>query len=73
MKEISVENLAYYLKQAGDRNLPKPIFFLGAGASVSGKIPLDIDIVVWNGEIIRPQDWKQDYFQTGLKELEQMT
>ena len=31
------------------------------------------DIVVWNGEIIRPQDWKQDYFQTGLKELEQMT
>lgn len=26
-----------------------------------------------NGEIIRPQDWKQDYFQTGLKELEQMT
>ena len=42
-------------------------------SKLSGKIPLDIDIVVWNGEIIRPQDWKQDYFQTGLKELEQMT
>lgn len=40
MKEISIENLAYYLKQASDRELPKPIFFLGAGASYSGKIPL---------------------------------
>lgn len=40
MKEISIEHLAYHLKQANDRDLPKPIFFLGAGASFSGKIPL---------------------------------
>ena len=42
-------------------------------SKLSCKIPLDIDIVVCNGEIIRPQDSKQDYFQTALKELEQMT
>ncbi len=40
MKEISIEDLAYHLKQASDRGLPKPIFFLGAGASFSGRIPL---------------------------------
>jgi len=44
MKEISIEHLAYHLKQANDRDLPKPIFFLGAGASFSGKIPLANDI-----------------------------
>ena len=40
MKEISIENLVYHLKQASERGLPKPIFFLGAGASFSGQIPL---------------------------------
>lgn len=40
VNEISVEDLAYHLKQASDRDLSKPIFFLGAGASFSGKIPL---------------------------------
>ena len=44
MKEISIENLAYHLKLASSRDLPKPIFFLGAGASISGKIPLAKDI-----------------------------
>lgn len=32
----------------------------------NGDIPLDIDIVVWNSEIIRPGDWEQSYFQKGL-------
>lgn len=35
----------------------------------TGDVPLDIDIVVWNGEIIRPHDWEQGYFQKGLKQL----
>ena len=32
----------------------------------TGDIPLDIDIVVWNSNIIRPYDWEQSYFQKGL-------
>ena len=41
MKEITIEELGYLIKQAKN----KPIFFLGAGASVSGDIPLAGDIV----------------------------
>ncbi len=35
----------------------------------TGEIPLDIDIVVWNGEILRPKDYNRDYFKIGLEEL----
>ena len=45
MKERSIEELAYLIKQAKNNNEPQPIFFLGAGASVSGNIPLASDIV----------------------------
>jgi tetratricopeptide (TPR) repeat protein len=45
MKEIKIEHLAYMLKEAKDKNQPQPIFFLGAGASKSGKIPLASEIV----------------------------
>ena len=34
------------------------------------EIPLDLDIVVWNGETLRPQDYDREYFQIGLKEIE---
>ena len=35
----TIEELAYYIKQANKEHLPKPIFLLGAGASISGDIP----------------------------------
>jgi tetratricopeptide (TPR) repeat protein len=44
MKETSIEQLAYLLKHAKDNNKPQPIFFLGAGASKSGGIPLAAEI-----------------------------
>ncbi len=40
MKEVTIENLAYQLKRSKKYNKAQPIFFLGAGASVSGEIPL---------------------------------
>ena len=46
MKDIQIEELAYIIKQAKENNQPKPIFFLGAGASKSGDIPLARDIVI---------------------------
>ncbi|HIY48754.1 MAG TPA: 2-amino-4-hydroxy-6-hydroxymethyldihydropteridine diphosphokinase [Candidatus Barnesiella excrementavium] len=39
-------------------------------SKLSGEIPLDLDIVVWNGETLRPQDYDREYFQIGLKEIE---
>ena len=45
MKEIKIEHLAYLLKQAKVNNQPQPIFFLGAGASRSGSIPLAGEII----------------------------
>ena len=41
---IDIEGLAYFLKDAKNNNLPQPIFFLGAGASRSGGIPLASEI-----------------------------
>lgn len=38
-------------------------------SKLTGDIPLDIDVVVWNNRVIRPRDWEQPYFQTGLKQL----
>jgi len=45
MKETTIEELAYFIKQAKADNQPQPIFFLGAGASVTGGIPLANSIV----------------------------
>lgn len=45
MNTASIEELAYLLKQAKARKLPQPIFFLGAGASKTGGIPLAKEIV----------------------------
>lgn len=45
MKEITIEHLAYALKEAKKANQPQAIFFLGAGASRSGNIPLASEII----------------------------
>ena len=38
-------------------------------SKLQGVIPIDIDIVLWNGEVIRPADFAQQYFQHGWQEL----
>lgn len=45
MKTASIEELAYLMKQAKRDGSNKPIFFIGAGASKSGGIPLAREIV----------------------------
>ena len=35
----------------------------------TGVIPLDIDIVIFNGEVVRPHDFRQNYFQQCYKGL----
>ena len=34
-----------------------------------GIVPVDIDIVVWNGEVIRTWDFRQNFFKIGYSEL----
>ena len=40
MEKINIDELAYFLKRAKQQNKPQPIFFLGAGASKTGRVPL---------------------------------
>ena len=45
MKKATIKELAYKIKTAKKNNQPQPIFFLGAGASKTGDIPLASEIV----------------------------
>ena len=36
---------------------------------LAGLVPIDLDIVMWNGEVVRQRDFNQDYFQIGWKQL----
>lgn len=38
-------------------------------ARSEGRVPLDADIVIANGEIIRPKDYSQFFFRRGFEEL----
>ncbi len=45
MEKATIEDLAYFLKEAKNKDKPSPIFFLGAGASRSGGVFLASEIV----------------------------
>lgn len=34
-----------------------------------GDVPIDIDIVIWDGEILRPNDYQSAFFQKGFKSI----
>jgi len=34
-----------------------------------GLVPLDVDIVVWDGEVKRPRDYRSSYFRIGISRL----
>lgn len=34
-----------------------------------GEVPIDIDIVVWNGEVLRSMDFSCNFFKIGYSEL----
>lgn len=40
------------------------------GSKTPGDVELDIDIVIFNGEIIRSSDFDQPYFQKGYSKLD---
>lgn len=38
-------------------------------SKLQGVIPIDIDVVVWNGEIVRETDYSRDYVAKGIVQL----
>lgn len=38
-------------------------------SNANGSIPIDIDIVIYNNEIIRERDFKQSFFQIGWQQI----
>lgn len=34
-----------------------------------GDVPIDLDIVMWNDEIIRPRDFSMEFFKIGYRQL----
>ena len=41
-------------------------------SKLQGEIPIDIDIVLWNNDVIRQRDFAQQYFQRGWQELKEV-
>ncbi len=41
-----------------------------AEARAAGVVPVDLDIVMWDNEILRPNDYKQRFFQIGWQQLQ---
>ncbi len=40
-------------------------------AKTRNEVVIDIDIVVWNGEIVRPTDFSREFFQIGYKKIKE--
>lgn len=41
-----------------------------AAARERGEVPLDVDIVVWDGDVLRPRDFRQKFFTIGFEEIQ---
>ena len=38
-------------------------------SKAEGIIPMDIDIIIWNGKIMRPREYSFEYFAKGYRQL----
>ena len=38
-------------------------------SKLSGQVPIDLDIVVWDGTVVREKDFSYDFFQRGYQQL----
>lgn len=38
-------------------------------ARTHGDVPIDIDIVIYDGNVVRPKDFRQQFFQIGYQEI----
>jgi len=40
-----------------------------AAARNAGRVPIDIDIVIWDGTVVRPKDYSQSFFRICYKSV----
>lgn len=38
-------------------------------SKLSGQVPIDLDIVVWDGTVVREKDFSYDFFQRGYRQV----
>ena len=38
-------------------------------SKISGQVPIDLDIVVWDGTVMREKDFSYDFFQRGYRQV----
>lgn len=38
-------------------------------SKIEGIIPIDIDLIVWNNEVLKPDDWNRDYVKEAFERL----
>lgn len=38
-------------------------------ARKEGRVPIDVDIVIWDGTVVRPKDYAQSFFKIGFTAL----
>ncbi len=60
---MSLEETISYLKQW------EALCGRTPASKLEGVIPIDLDIVVWNNEIVRPEDFNKPYFTRGYHQL----
>jgi 2-amino-4-hydroxy-6-hydroxymethyldihydropteridine diphosphokinase len=57
----------------GEIDAAAGLYELNAGrdepARLRGDVPIDIDLVMWNGTVLRPRDMEREYFLRGYREL----
>ncbi len=41
----------------------------GRADAAPGIIPIDLDVVIYNGKIVRPRDFERSYFNIGYRQL----
>lgn len=68
----SVALLYCELKEAELNTLLKAIEKSYGRKEDSGEVALDLDIVISDGEIVRPKEFRQTYFQQGFKQIKEL-
>ena len=75
-RESNVEQCLEFLRLSDDFDKTKSLLKLyetthgrTPACKLAGLVPIDLDIVMWNGEVVRQRDFNQDYFQIGWKQL----
>ncbi len=64
---LTIEELRYQFKRI-EKELGRT-----ANSKYQGIIPIDIDLLQWNDQILKPKDMLLDYIQNGIQEIKKET